>query len=480
MTIELYNVLHIGGITFRLSARMRLALVSLSLVACGGAPHHDPVPKTVETGDPTGGHKAAVAALVQPMVDAEIVTGMVVGLYDAGKLEIYGFGVGPDGKPPTGTTLFEIGSITKIYTSLLLADAVQRREVSLETHVADLLPPGVTMPTMDHRAITLGQLALHTSGLPALPPTIAAQPVTGDPYAHYSEEALYHDLVQTPLLDPPGERVRYSNYGSGLLGFALGRKLGGGYANALQARVLAPLGLSNTFLTVPPTARGRRIAGTNIDLAPVPYWTFDALAGSGGLVSDVHDQLALIDAELDAASGSRQTLRPAMRLTQEPQLEQHDTPDEGLGWQIDSAGRLWLNGSTGGFHSFIGFDPKTRRGVVVLAATAISLVDHVATDLYKVLDNEPVPPATFPKPDQLAAIAGTYELGDFKLDVEVKGRRVSITGKGEPPYRLIPLTDHEMWFEAKQSIVVFEKDGDKVARAVFVIGNQKLAAPRVN
>jgi D-alanyl-D-alanine-carboxypeptidase/D-alanyl-D-alanine-endopeptidase len=458
---------------------MRLVLVSL-VVACSAPSRPVPVHKPVETTDPTGAHQAVVTGLVQPMVDAEIVSGVVVGLYDAGKLEIYGFGKGPDGKPPTGTTLFEIGSITKIYTSLLLADAIQRREVSLETHVADLLPPGVTMPTMENRPITLGQLALHTSGLPPLPPTIAAQPVTGDPYAHYNEEALYHDLVQTPLLDPPGTRVRYSNYGLGLLGFALGRKIGPGYATALQARVLAPLGLLNTFLAVPTTAEGRRLTGTNIDLAPVPHWTYDVLAGSGALVSDVHDQLALIDAELDAASGSRQTLRPAMRLTQEPQLEQHDTPDEGLGWQIDSAGRLWLNGSTGGFHSFIGFDPKTRRGVVVLASTAISLVDHLANDLYKILDNEPVTPPKFPKVEDVAAVAGTYELGDFKLDIAIKDKRISITGKGEPPYRLIPITDHEMWFEAKQSVVVFEKDGDKIARAVFVIGNQKLAAQRVN
>ena len=171
-----------------------------------------------------------------------------------------------------------------------------------------------------------------------------------------------------------------------------------------------------------------------------------------------------------------------MRLTQEPQLAQMNTPDEGLGWQIDSAGRLWLNGSTGGFHSFIGFDPKTRRGVVVLSSTAISLVDHLANDLYKLLANETVDYKTFPKPDAVANVAGAYELGDFKLDIAIANNRITVTGKGEPPYRLIPLTEKEMWFEAKQSVVVFEKsdDGKSIARAVFIVGNQKLAAQRVN
>src|SRR4051812_8393893 len=107
------------------------------LAACGGsgAATRPATPIKATEGDPHGPHEAAVAALVQPLLDAEITTSLVVGLYDAGKLEIYGFGAGPGGKPPTGRTLYDIGSVTKVYTSLLLADAVQRREVELDTPV---------------------------------------------------------------------------------------------------------------------------------------------------------------------------------------------------------------------------------------------------------------------------------------------------------------------------------------------------------
>src|SRR5258706_9875041 len=121
-------------------------VVGFALVACGSTSHPKPPPVIDGAHDK---HRDAVAALIQPMIDAEIASGIVVGLYDAGKTEIYGFGKGPEGKPPTGTTLFEIGSITKVYTSLLLADAIQRREVALDTPVAGLLPPGVTVPTAD-------------------------------------------------------------------------------------------------------------------------------------------------------------------------------------------------------------------------------------------------------------------------------------------------------------------------------------------
>lgn len=456
---------------------MRLVSVALFVtVACGSTPR-PPVPVVKPAGDPSGGHRAAVASLVQPLIDAEITTGIVVGLYDAGKTEIYGFGKGPDGQPPTGTTLFELGAVTQVYTNLLFADAIQRREVTLDTGLSELLPPGVTAPSAPGSRVTLGNLATNTAGFPRMPPSLRRLNPQ-DPYAGYNEDRLYADLINTRLGAAPGTQLVASNFGEGVLGFVLGKKIGGGFANALSLRVLTPLGLQSTYFTVPAVAKARRAVGSDLDLKPVPNWTWDALAAAGGLVSTTSDQLALIDAELDASSGSRQPLRAAMRLSQEEQLP-HASQNVGLGWQIDSVGRYWHNGGTGGFRSFVGFDPKTRRGVVILSSSAVSLVDHVALDLYKLLANEQVTPVVPPPIDQLGQYAGTYQLGEFKLVVALKDKRMYITGQGEQPLRLIPISDHEMWFEEQQAIVVFEKDGDKVARAVFVIGPQRLAAPRV-
>ncbi|MEO6773741.1 MAG: serine hydrolase domain-containing protein [Kofleriaceae bacterium] len=431
-------------------------------------------------GDTSGSaHRAAVAAIVKPLIDAQITTGIVVGLYDAGKTEIYGFGKGPDGAPPTGTTLFEIGAITQIYTDLMFADAIQRREVTLDTDLSELLPPGVTVPTAKGLDVTLGMLADHTSGLPRLPPSLARGMNPQDPYAGYDEDRLYADLTHASLVTPPGSQVLVSTFGAGALGFVLGKKLGGGVTNVIEGRVLAPLGLASTFFTVPVAAKGRRAVGSNLDLQPVPNWTWDALAGAGGLISTASDQLALIDAELDAASGSKQPLRAAMRLTQEDQLPGQASANEGLGWQIDGSGRFWHNGGTGGFRAFVGFDPKLRRGVVILSSSAVSLVDHIALDLYKVLAGEQVTPLISPPVAELQQYTGTYQLGEFKLVISIKDQRMYITGQGTAPLRIIPISDHEMWFEDQQAIIVFEKDGDKVARAVFVIGPQRLAAQRV-
>ncbi len=418
-----------------------------------------------------------MAAQVKPFVDAEIVNGLVVGLYDGGKLEIYGFGKGADGKPPDGKTLYELGSVTKVYTSLLLADAVQRREVTLDTPVAELLPPGITVPTKDKVAITLKHLALHASGLPRLPPSLIRDP-RPDPYAGYGEEQLYQDLLATDLEVPPGTRIVYSNYGAGVLGVALGRKIGGGFATALRDRVLAPLGLANTFLGFPAGTESRRAQGTNEDLQPTPPWTFDALAGAGALVSDARDQLHLIDTEIDAYAGSKAVLRGPMRLTQEDQLE-NQGPNTGIGWQIDKDGRYWHNGATGGYHAFVGFDPKSRRGVVILASTSTSLIDRLADTMYKVLEGEPPVPAAFPTAAQLIAFVGTYDFSGSKLVVTAAGKRLYIEGPGEPKHRMSPLSATEFFIEPIQAAAIFQKDGDKVARLVFALGDHTMTATRV-
>jgi CubicO group peptidase (beta-lactamase class C family) len=452
--------------------------LAVLVTACGHSPKvgkASPPPAAIDVER----FREPVEAQVQPLLDAELVSGLVVGLYDVGKTEVYGFGKGPGQKPPDGNTLFELGPITTVYTSLLLADAVQRREITLDTPVSELLPLGVTMPIRDKIAITLKHLAMHVSGLPAHPPSIMARGVAPDPFAGYGENELYGDLLHTELIAPPGTQLNYSPYGAGLLGFVLGRKIGASYAKALETRVLRPLGLTDTFASVPPALAARRASGTADDLASTVPWTFDALAGAGAVVSSARDQLRLIDAELDAADGSTQPLRRAMKLTQEPQI---DRPGDNvsLGWLIDSTGRYWRNGGTGGYHAFIGFDPKSKRGVVLLASTATSTIERLVDPMYKVLEGAPPPPVKLPGAAELAAFAGNYDLGGTTLQVIVEGKRLFLSGPGEPRHRLAPIGDREFWLEALQSLAVFEKEGDKVARIVFGIGDRRVVVPRVD
>jgi hypothetical protein len=169
-----------------------------------------------------------------------------------------------------------------------------------------------------------------------------------------------------------------------------------------------------------------------------------------------------------------------MRLTQESQL-QGDGANIGLGWQIDREGRYWHNGTTNGFHAFVGFDIKLRRGMVILASSATPIVDQVSFRLYKVLAGEKLPAPTTPSPEQLAKYAGSYDFAGSTLNMIVDGTRLYVEGPGEPRIRMLPISDKEFWIQSLQAIVVFEADSDnKIARAVFVVGEQQMTAPRKN
>lgn len=456
----------------------RVLALAVALTACS-SPNRSVGKPTPTAGDIDGPHKDAIAAQIKPYLDGEILSSVVIGIYDAGKLEAYGFGNGPGGKPPTPDTLYEIGSVTKVFTGLLLADAVQKKDVELDTALAELMPPGVTVPTKDGTLITLRHLALHSAGLPRIPTSV--QVATPDPYGKYTEDILFRDLIGTELQATPGTQIVYSNYGYGILGFVLGRKIGGGYGAALDARILKPLALASTFVTVPAKDAARRATPTNDDLAPVPAWTWtDALGGAGVLTSSARDQLKLVDAELDAASGGKATLRAAMRFSQEEQLAERPSENAGLGWMIDPRGRHVHNGGTSGSRAFLGIDTKARRGVVVLASTGSSLVDRLGSVMFDVLDNTAKPPGALPTAAQLASYAGTYDFPGTKLAMVVDKNRLYIEGPGEPRHRLVPITDVAFWIEALQSVAFFHKEGDAVKQVVFQVGDRQLVAPRVN
>ena len=176
--------------------------------------------------------------------------GMAVGITDDGQRRFHAHGVAGTGLPPVDEdTVFELGSITKLFTALLLADMAGHNQVALDEPVAALLPTGTPMPRHGE-AITLRHLAMHTAGLPRVP---AGLPLDSpDPYANYSAERLYAALVGVRLARRPGDAFEYSNLGAGLLGHALGLRAGQGYEALLAARILAPLGMASTAFHLPP------------------------------------------------------------------------------------------------------------------------------------------------------------------------------------------------------------------------------------
>lgn len=302
-----------------------------------------------------------------------IVVGIIDG--DGGRRVVVAQKPGVDEPAPTASTVFEIGSITKVFTATLLADMAQRGEVRLADPVGRYLPDSVTVPSRSGRTITFEQLAAHTSGLPRLPGNMRITDMS-DPYADYSVAQMYAFLNGHELMRDPGAQSEYSNFGAGLLGHALARHAGMAYEALVDARVLQPLDMSSTAITLNEDMRGRLARGHNANGDIVANWHLPSLAGAGALRSTTADMLKFLAANLHPDTTT--TLGRAIVETHQVRAPVAENLSIGLGWHmLERGGRtiIWHNGGTGGYRSFIGFDPARSIGVVVLSNTNISVDD---------------------------------------------------------------------------------------------------------
>lgn len=188
--------------------------------------------------------------------------GIVVGVIDSSGRRIVSYGNldSGDKRAVDGNTIFEIGSITKVFTSLLLADMVERKEVALTDPVSKYLPAEVKMPERNGRQITLEDLSTHTSGLPRLPSNMKPKD-PANPYADYSVEQMYQFLSGYQLTRDPGSQYEYSNLGGGLLGHVLARRAGTDYGTLVRTRICEPLGMNDTRITLSPEEKARFATG---------------------------------------------------------------------------------------------------------------------------------------------------------------------------------------------------------------------------
>jgi len=310
--------------------------------------------------------------------------GIVVGIVTPKGRRIVSYGnlAKGDARPLTGDTVFEIGSMTKVFTSLVLMDMVQKGEVSLDDPVARFLPSTVKVPERNGKKITLRDLSTQTSGLPRMPNNFHPKD-PGNPYADYSVDQLYEFISGYTLTRDIGEKYEYSNLAVGLLGNALSRRAGMDYEAMVAARVLKPLEMKDTAVTLSAGMKSRLATGHNALMIAVPNWDIPTLAGAGALRSTANDMLTFLAANLGFI---KTPLAKAMAAevsvrspTGVPNLE------IAYAWHVFTANGktiYWHNGGTGGYRTFMGYDPSAGVGVVALSnASTPAGVDDIGHHL---------------------------------------------------------------------------------------------------
>jgi serine-type D-Ala-D-Ala carboxypeptidase/endopeptidase len=393
--------------------------------------------------------------------------GIVVGVIDSHGRRIVTYGAPEKGdqRPLDGDTLFEIGSITKVFTALLAADMAQRGEVKLDDPIQKYLPAAVKIPERGGKQITLIDLATHTSGLPRMPENFRPKDPSR-PYADYTVDALYSFLSSYELRRDIGVKYVYSNLGFGLLGLGLAQRAGMDYEKLVVARICDPLGMTSTRITLSDSLRRRFAAGHTSDLVTVPEWEIPSLAGAGALRSSANDLLTFLAAMMGytdnpLAAAQKKTLS-IKRPTGAPFME------TGMGWDIDTRGGSEIiskGGATAGYTSFIGYSPQSRVGVVALANTSAG---EGTTDIGQHLLDARYPlwvPESSPSSEPtleakvLDGYVGHYEMTPtFILAVTREGSQLYVQATNQPRFAVFPKSNAEFFYKVVDAQITFETD----------------------
>jgi serine-type D-Ala-D-Ala carboxypeptidase/endopeptidase len=320
-----------------------------------------------------------VSALASEPVSRGECVGLTVDVNNNGEQSFRSYGrveLG-NGKLPGPTTEFEIGSITKVFTTTLLALYERRHVVRFEDPLQKYVPPGIAVPMFSGRQITLLDLATHTSGLPRVPP------IRGD---SYSPAEMFAFLSGYRLTRAPGSEFEYSNLGIALLAHALARATGMSWEALVEREITSKLGMVDTRLRLDAGLRARLAIGYNPTgmraRENMPTWP--AFNGAGALFSTANDMRRFLAWNMGQTASDLNDLLEELHKPRFP-LKRPGAA-VGLAWQLIPFGKegssiVWKDGGTPGYSSFIGFSPQAKSGVVLLSNTRRCPVQRMGTHI---------------------------------------------------------------------------------------------------
>ncbi len=394
---------------------------------------------------------------IKMRVDYKETPGIVVGIYENGKITYHSFGVlnTQSGELVNSKTLFEIGSITKTFTTSMAALLSLENKIKFSDRAQTYLPSKMILPEKDGKAITIEHLATAHSGLPRMPKNFSPKDAA-NPYIDYTEDFLTAFISNCELTRDPGASYEYSNLGMGLLGYILTRIEEKPYPKLVTELITKPLGMNQTFVSG--TSKEKHLASGYADNTEVKAWTWNnesVLTGVGGLVSNAEDMMKFMTAQLTT---SNTQLSKAFALTHTIRADAGGMKI-GYGWHIRDEKIVWHNGGTGGFRSFAGFDKASNKAVVVLTnstAGADDLGFHLLNEQYELKALKK--PVTISEA-VLKNYVGTYEIAPtFSIVVTLENAGLIIQATGQPKINIYSETETKFYLKVVDAQIEFFKD----------------------
>ena len=411
---------------------------------------------------------AALRQILQERIKAKKAVGLVVGRLQGTNRSVVAAGTMSltSSRPVDGDTVFEIGSITKVFTGTLLADMANRGEVQPNDPATKYLPPTVKMPSRNGQVITLAHLASHRSGLPR--ELGNRPPGENKPSPAYGPEMVFEFLSGYELPRDPGSAYEYSNLGMGLLGDSLARRAGASYEQLVLDRICKPLGMNDTRLKLSEEMQNRFPTGHEYDLKPAKGFERLSLAGAGGLRTTPNDFVKFLAVVLNPGDDR---VSKAVKASQAVRTNIGVAGVEvAWGWHFRTVSdeTITHSGLVSGFHSFMGVNRKRNRAVVIFSNCSHSS-DNIGMRL---LD-----PQGQPDESTLERYVGTYEVTPtFALTVSREKYDMYVRANDEPNLEIFPVGRDQLYgpglslsFRTNASGMVTEvilRQGGKDLRAV--------------
>lgn len=417
-----------------------------------------------------------IRVLAEPYVASKTVVGLSVGVIKDGKMAEVHLG-STDGKAnlPDGDTVYEIGSISKVFTGVLLADVVARGDAKLSQPAQELLPAGAKMPHGKSRAITLLDMSIHQSGLPRLPSNMPTSQIN-NPYADYTSELAHKFLNGHKLRRDPGEQQEYSNFAVSLLGHLLCNKAGKEYDALLTERITGPLGMNDTHVALSDSMKQRLAKPFTDGAAPSANWDFADMPGAGGIRSTTKDMLKFAQACIKSTDSPTSK---AMDLAwKEHYPGGQGDARMGLGWNFAPDGSTrWHNGQTGGYHSMLMVNRELGVAVIVMTNTGSAEVDQLAGDVIRTLAGMDVQPRKFAKEVEVDAkkmqrLVGKYQLvPTFVFDVKIEDGKLMVGITNQPTQCVYPKSETTWFYKSANATLEFDVDENGKCDSLVVVQN---------
>jgi len=421
-----------------------------------------------------------VVESIERRIEEGLTPSITIAIIDSSGVKYFNFGkTAKNGQEVDENTIYEIGSISKVFTGILLAQQVLEGRLKLEDEINNFLPDDIKVPVMGDTEITFGNLTDHTSGFPRMPNNFSPSNPQ-NPYADYTVDQMYEFISNYQAVRTVGAEFEYSNLAQGLLGHLLAMNNNSTYEELMVQTIANPLDMNDTRIEL--TQRmNENLALGHSGGKVVENWDIPTLAGAGAIRSSTSDMAKFISANLGYVNTS---LLKAMELSHQIRHDKAGEMSIAMAWHINKGNKgdvICHGGGTGGYRTFIGFVKETGKGVVIFTNSSEGADDigFYLLDSGSELAKFKSDAVNIPK-SILEQYVGLYELRpEFHITISKEGKQLFGQATGQERFGIFPENDTVFYLTVVEAEISFQLGEGTVESLTLFQDGQKMLGKKI-